>query len=295
MRVIFNMLRVPNLLILALTFLFLRFFVFLPVYSEYSLLLCMDDLKYSILITSTILIAAAGYVVNDYFDIATDRINKPGKLYIGKQISEGSAFATALLLSVTASILAILLTVMMKSWMPATLLLVALVVAWWYAIRLKKSFVWGNVAVSCMSAGTIAMAWLLEKQCMLVEEAASAKITIVIAAISIFAFLLSLLREIVKDIEDMEGDKLIRCQSLPIVKGIVFTRTILYTLSSITLALLVLTQIMLFQSDKIVATIWLLVAVEIPLIYFVNGLRKAKVQAEFHSLSSLLKLSLIHI
>jgi 4-hydroxybenzoate polyprenyltransferase len=288
MRVIFNMLRVPNLLILALTFLFLRYFVFLPVYSQYSML-PMENLWYSILIISTMLIAAAGYIANDYFDVATDRINKPGKLYIGKQISAGSAFATAISLSALAAILAVALSFMMKSGLPAILLLIALAVAWWYALRLKKSFLWGNVAVSCMSAGTIAMAWLLEKQCSQFPDEASVKITSIIGAISIFAFLLSLLREIVKDIEDIEGDKLIRCKSLPIVMGIPFARTILFILSAITFILLVIAQIWLLNAGKIIAATWLLAAVEVPMVFFLTRLRKAAVKADFHALSSLLK------
>ena len=87
MRTIFSMLRVPNLLIIALTFLLLRYLVFIPVYSGFSINPGMGSLHYMLMITATLLIAAAGYISNDYFDVITDRFNKPDKQYIGIHLS----------------------------------------------------------------------------------------------------------------------------------------------------------------------------------------------------------------
>jgi 4-hydroxybenzoate polyprenyltransferase len=289
MRIIFNMFRLPNLAIIALTFFSLRYFVFIPFYKANFLLPCISEINYSILVFITILIAAAGYIANDFFDVATDRINKPQKLYIGKKIAPGSAFATALLLSLLALASSIWISAILKSVLPAILLLTALIVAWWYAIRLKRSFLWGNIAVSSMSAGTIAMAWLLEKQCSSLPEQATLGISLIITAISIFAFLLSLMREIVKDCEDMEGDQLIRSLSIPIVKGIEFAKMILLSIAIITLVLLLSSQVLLIQVSKPGVSLWLFVAVEIPLLYFIRILRKASYKPDFHKLSSLLK------
>lgn len=267
----------------------LRYMVFLPVFRAYSPMPLMGSLYFTLMVTATILIAAAGYIGNDYFDVATDRINKPDKQYIGNQISPASALAASILLSMVSVILAVWLTILIKSWLPATLLIVALMVAWWYAVRLKKSFVWGNVAVACMSAGTIAMAWLIEKQFSGIDDEPSSIITRIITAISIFAFLLSLMREIVKDIEDMEGDRLIGCRSLPLKKGIPFTKTILFVFAAVTFVLLASSQLYLMQYSRIVAVFWLLAAVEIPLLYFVKMLVASNSKADFHYLSSLLK------
>jgi len=289
MRAIINMLRLPNLFIIALTFLFLRYLVFIPIYTANSIASGMGSFNFLLMVTTTILIAVAGYINNDYFDVVTDSVNKPEKQYIGKIISPGTAFATAILLSIVAFVLSIWLTWDVKSWLPATLLLFALAVTWWYALRLKKSFLWGNIAVSCMSAGTIAMAWLIEKQCSQIPNEPSGIITGIIVAISIFAFLLSLLREILKDVEDIEGDRLIHCRSLPIIKGIVFTKVILLLISEILLLLLLIAQVYLLEFAKYPAAIWLLVGVEIPLFYFLRTLKKADVKADFHKLSALLK------
>ena len=289
MRTVFNMLRVPNLMIIAFTFLLLRYLIFIPVYSFYSLNAGMGSLHYLLMITATILIAAAGYISNDYFDVVSDRINKPGKHYIGIKISQGSALAIALVLSFFAIILAIALAISIQNFIPALLLLLALAVAWWYALKLKRSLMWGNFAVACMSAGTIAMAWIIELQFSQVPDAAFRIITGIIAAISIFAYLLSLMREIVKDIEDIEGDSMIKCRSLPIVKGIPFTKIIVLMLSEITLILLLISQLYLLEYLKYAAAIWLFIGVEIPFIFFLKALKHADKKSDFHKLSIMLK------
>jgi len=289
MRTIYTILRVQNLLIVALTFLLLRYLIFIPVYNAFSITPGMGSWHYLLMITSTILIAAAGYISNDYFDVLTDKVNKPDKQYIGSYITSGTALATSLLLSLAAVVFSIGLSIFIQSWLPATLLFTALTVAWWYALKLKKSLLWGNIAVACMSAGTIAMAWLIEYQVTQVSAEPFIIITGIITAISIFAFLLSLLREIVKDIEDIEGDLLIQCNSLPIVKGIPFTKMTLRFLTVITLLFLIIAQVYLMQFSKIIAVLWLLICVEIPLLYFIKSLKVALIKTDYHKLSSLLK------
>jgi 4-hydroxybenzoate polyprenyltransferase len=289
MRTIFTVLRVPNLLIIAFTFLLLRYLVFIPVYSFYSVNAGMGSLHYLLMITATLLIAASGYIGNDYFDVATDRINKPEKQYIGIKIPAESALAMALVLSFFAIILAVILAVYLRSLVPAALLLFALSVSWWYAIKLKKSLVWGNIAVSGMSAGTIAMAWLIENQYSHSGEEPFIIITGIISAVTVFAFLLSLMREIIKDIEDIEGDSSIKCKSLPIVKGIPFTKTLVLLLSEFTIILLFIAQLFLLEFSKYAAAIWLIFGVEIPLIFFLVKLTKAKEKYDFHKLSQMLK------
>lgn len=289
MLAIFKMLRLPNLLIIALTFFIVRYLIFIPGYAKYSLAPGMGNLQYSLLVFITVLIAAAGYIINDYSDVLTDRVNKPEKQYIGKQITPGAALASSALLSLIAVIFSIWLSANLKNWLPATFLLSALLVAWWYALKLKKSFLWGNIAVACMSAGTIAMAWLIEKQVAHIPGDPSGIITRIVIAISIFAFLLSLMREIIKDIEDVEGDRLIHCHSLPIVKGIPFTITILLLLTGITLLLLLLAQGYMLYHYMIFALVWLFIFVEVPLVYFGFKLKSAQKKADFHTLSTLLK------
>lgn len=289
MRTLLNMLRVPNLLIIAFTFFLLRYLVFLPVYTAYSVAPVLNSLYFTIMVAVTLLIAAAGYISNDYFDVVTDRVNKPLKQYIGKYISPGSALATAILLSLLSMALAFWLTFVLNSWIPAMLFILALSVAWWYAIQLKRSFMWGNIAVACMSAGTIVLAWLIEKQSLQITGEPSKIISGMVAAISIFAFLLSLMREIIKDAEDIEGDRLIQCRSLPIVKGIPFTKTFIFLTTILTFLLLIIAQIYMLQFSRIAAVAWLFISVEMPLLFFIAAVKKARIKSDYHKASSLLK------
>lgn len=289
MIAIVKMLRVPNLLMVGFTFLMLRYLVFIPVYTGVSLHTSMGNLEYVLMITATLLVAAAGYLCNDYFDVLTDQVNKPGKQYIGRQVSAGTVLSTAWLLSFAALTFTTWLCVSMKTWLPALPLLVALAVVWWYAVRLKKSLLWGNIAVSCMTAGTIVMAWFIEKQASGIQGQPNRYITLIITAISLFAFLLSLIREIIKDMEDIEGDRLIHCRSLPITIGIPATKNTLYVLAAITASLLVFAQVVLITYHQFIAAAWLMIAVEIPLLYFVLVLMKSQTKVDFHTLSTLLK------
>ena len=289
MLAIVKMLRVPNLLMVGFTFLMLRYLVFIPVYTGASLHTAMGNLEFVMMITATILIAAAGYLGNDYFDVPADQVNKPRKQYIGRQVSAGTVLSTAWLLSLAALAFTTGLCISMKTWLPAIPLLVALAVVWWYAVRLKKSLLWGNIAVSCMTAGTIVMAWFIEKQASGIPAQAGRYITQIVAAISLFAFLLNLMREIIKDMEDIEGDRIIHCRSLPVVIGIPATKKILYVLAAFTTGLLVLAQVKLFRENFVAAAAWLMIAVEIPLLYFVVALSKSHAKDHFHTLSIWLK------
>jgi 4-hydroxybenzoate polyprenyltransferase len=289
MRTIVTMLRLPNLLIIAITFYMLRYLVFIPVYTTYSLLPGLGRVDYMMMVIATLMIAAAGYLSNDYFDIVADRINKPHKLFVGTRVAPGAALASSLLLSLFSVLIAIWISWHLKSWIPAILLLTALGVTWWYAIKLKRSFAWGNLAVACMSAGTIGMAWLTEYQAAFVPTEPGRIITGIVTAISIFALLLSLMREIVKDMEDVEGDRLIGCKSMPIVKGMAFTKNVLLLIGLITLGMLVVAQVYLFQFNKIIAAVWLFISVEIPLVGFASTLKKSESKQDFHRMSTLLK------
>ena len=293
LRTVFYMLRLPNLLIIALTFCMLRYLVFIPVYSANSIVPGMGSLNFIIMVCATMIIAVAGYIINDYFDVTTDRVNKPEKQYIGKQVTTGTALAIVILMSCMAIGLSGWLSFSMKSMWPGILLLTALVVAWWYATRLKRSFVWGNLAVACMSAGTLGMAWLLEWQVSDANAEAKLLVTKVVIAIGVFAFLLSLMREIVKDMEDVEGDKLGGCRSIPIVKGIIFTKTLLMIFTVFTFILLIIAQVSLVAFGKWAAVVWLTLAVEMPLIAFATALAKAQDKHDYHKASILLKMIML--
>lgn len=293
MRLYFSMLRTANLLIIILTFLVLKHLVFVPIFDLYSVSEGLNYIQFSVMVTSTVLIAAAGYISNDYFDIQADLVNKPQKQYINRGMSAGKALAIAVLFSLFSILLSIWLSFTMHSMLPMLMLNTALIVSWWYAASLKRSMVWGNIAVSCLTAGTIVMAWIFEATCIQLPLQGSNYITLIVGAVSLFALLLTFIREVVKDMEDVEGDKVIGCKSLPIIKGSRYTKTVVYIVSFITIVLLASTQVLLLKQGFRVTTLYLMLFVELPIVWFMIKLRTTNNKAGFHYLSTSLKLIML--
>jgi len=291
MRKILNIIRLPNLLILAFTLLAVRHLVFIPIFSHTGQTVHLTDFQYVVIIFITELITVFGYIINDLFDIETDTINKPEKVYIGKLVCHSKIVSILLILSILIFCCIGWISVELKSALPAILFLLAYMITTWYAMKLKKSFVWGNLAVASMSAGAIVMVWIFEN--IGSHESGNQNsylfISKIVAGIGILAFLLNLISEIVKDMEDETGDRRIQCRSLVIVKGIRFTKTLLVLLAIFMLTLLFITQFELLLYNKRLAVAWMAMGVQIPLLAFLIGLSRANKRTEFHNLSTLLK------
>lgn len=200
-----QLVRYQNLVITALTLGLANYFLLGQVFWEAKLLL---------LVLSTVLIAAGGYLINDFYDITIDLKNKPHKVLIGKFFTKKSVLFFYFLFNLLALILGFLISVQVG--------LVDLSCAlslWLYAFYLKKTPLWGNVLVALLSALVLLMLPLMYQQ---TNEG--------IYLLAIFAFFISLIREIVKDMEDIEGDKMGNCQTLPIIFGILKSKYLIYSI-----------------------------------------------------------------
>ncbi|KOY86422.1 hypothetical protein AD998_09945 [bacterium 336/3] len=172
------------------------------------------DLNFFLLSASTILVAAAGYIVNDYYDVKIDLINKPDKVVVGNLIQR----RTALISNFSLNALAVLIGFYL-SWKVAIINLACIFLLWWYSNRLKREPFVGNLAIAILTAATTWIVAFYYNQHW--EE---------IYIYASFAFFISLIREIIKDIEDMKGDAVFGCRTLPILFGIAKTKIILYIL-----------------------------------------------------------------
>lgn len=168
-----------------------------------------------ILFSGTFLITAAGYIINDYFDIKADAINKPRQVYIGRDISRRKALLSVFILNVTALSLSLFL--------PRTItyaFLVVIFLLWLYSYLFKRSFLIGNFLVAGMAGFSI---WILGYF--------ESNISVLLLAFVFFAFITNLIREIIKDCEDVKGDLLLKSRTLPIILGIQGTRYIILILN----------------------------------------------------------------
>jgi 4-hydroxybenzoate polyprenyltransferase len=172
------------------------------------------DWRLFLLATSTAIIAAAGYIINDYYDIKIDLINKPGRVVIGKGITRRYALFFHSVLSLTGIALGFIL-----GWRIGVIHFMSVFLLWWYSNSLKRQPFVGNFVV----------AWLTAVSVLLVSIVYYSNSPLVIIY-ALFAFFMTLIREIVKDMEDLKGDNTFGCKTLPIIWGIRKTKWVLYLL-----------------------------------------------------------------
>jgi 4-hydroxybenzoate polyprenyltransferase len=292
LKSIITLIRLPNIIIIALTMYGFRYFVIGPYYGMSGTDFQMDGSAYGLMVMVTMLIAITGYVINDFYDLGIDRLNRPERPSADGTFSPVQLKTIAVSLSLISIAGTVWFSFRLHTSLPLLPFSLALITVWWYAIHLKKSFLWGNIAVAFMSSFTLGMAWLFEWYSLArsgVELYEIKPITQITGGIVVFAFLLSLMREIIKDAEDIEGDSAFQCKTLPIAIGLHSTRKVLIILTFILLALLVLAQFHLNSMNFPMVIIWLLLFVEVPSLLLIFLLFRAETKKDFHRLSTFVK------
>ena len=207
-----RLIRVQNLLIVVLTQLMARLFLVGPRDSNTHLLLA--DRAFWLLSLSTVCIAAAGYIINDYFDVKIDLINKPERVVIGRYLKRRVAMGTHQILSVMGCLIGLYLS----KWV-FLIDAVAVLLLWFYSAQYKKQPLIGNVVISLLTATSLLVLAVYYRQ--------NVAMLLIYA---LFSFGISLIREIIKDMQDIRGDARFGCRTLPIVWGLRRTKYLLYGL-----------------------------------------------------------------
>ncbi|MCK4638289.1 MAG: geranylgeranylglycerol-phosphate geranylgeranyltransferase, partial [Bacteroidales bacterium] len=229
----FKLLRVPNLIIIILTQYLIRFCVIKPVLQFHGVNLTFSELDFALLVFSTILIAVAGYIINDYFDIQIDAYNKPDKLIVGKKVSIGTAKLIYAILNGIAFIIGFYLAIKVNAFQLGFIFVMIAIMLWYYSAKYKRQIFWGNLVVAILSALVLLIVWIFEFFSLrlspidFIDAYRSIKIiNIIIWSYSLFAFMVTLIREMIKDIQDIEGDSKFGCRTLAVVFGIRATKYI---------------------------------------------------------------------
>lgn len=231
------------------------------------------DPRLFILSVSTVMIAAAGYIINDYYDIKIDLINKPQRVVIGKSITRRYAILFHSLLSMAGVALGLLL-----SWKIAAVNFASASVLWWYSNSLKRQPFIGNFVVALLTGIAI---WL-------VDSLYKTGNTLIITYAG-FAFFMTLIREIIKDMEDLKGDHTFGCQTLPILWGMRRTKYFIYAILAV--FLLTMTLLSYFYGDLPLE--YFLIILTVPLLWFLVRLVQADTKSDFAWLSQFSKLILL--
>lgn len=228
------------------------------------------------LILPAVLTAAAGYTVNDIYDRETDRINRPAHCIVGVTLSVRSAWLTYVWLNCLSLIV---------SWFfspnYAVINLSIIVLLFLYAVKLKGLPLIGNVFVAMCSAAVIAC-------CIFLVRFETSTGMINFAGYIIFAFFISLIREVVKDMEDLEGDAASGLRTYPVVAGIGGAKILVYAFTSVEIVLCGVYSFMTWGVSMFTSSV-IMGLITISLLYFINLIAGAKTVSEFRTASTMLK------
>jgi 4-hydroxybenzoate polyprenyltransferase len=304
-----NLVRWQNLLIVILTMFLMRYAVIEPLLSKVGIILLHGSgeetpmvlqfplFDFILLVAATIFITAGGYVINDYFDIQTDLINK-GRVIVGTRIERRQAMMLHNIFNLAGVSIGFYI-----SWKSGYLLLgiMFLIVSgllYFYSASYKRQFLIGNIIVALLTAMVPLLVGFYEWPALYKYYSVNA-ITIPelnflffwIGGFALFAFLTTLTREIIKDIEDFEGDIAYGRNTVPVVTGIITAKVISVSLIIITIALLYLIWYF-YLFDKI-TLIYISAVVVIPLIFVIITVFRSTDRKRMHTASRLMKIIML--
>lgn len=233
----------------------------------------------------TCIIAAGGYIINDYFDFEIDLINKPEQTYVGVCMSRRQALNYYILLLLFGLFISFFIAWETQNMHLMPLYPVACIILFLYAWKLKLYGYVGNNIVAMMTAFVGLIIVVAERTNLLLPN--NQNLLFLIIAFSIFAYFINLIREIVKDMEDLEGDALKKSRSLPGKIGVERSKMIIY-FNLVVFVCLLLIFCLVFVKSLIFKVLGL--AILLPLIlYFAISMKAAKLKSDFTRLSFFLK------
>lgn len=258
--------RANNLIIVFFTQYFAAIFL---MSGEHSVIDIIASVRFFAMALSTVIIAASGYFINDYYDIKIDLINKPHKVIVGKQIARRKVMLAHFALNT--------IGIMLGAWVSWWIGLVNLAAAfllWLYSNLLKRMPFVGNLVVAVLTGSTLLVLNIFFKTN-----------DLLLFTYAFFAFGINLIREIIKDIEDMEGDIAFDSNSLPVLLGSRNTKLVLYVLI---LAYLVALALFLHKLGNSILSAYFSI-LSIPFLHFVYLIQLADTKKKFSFLSKYCK------
>ena len=284
---VLNLIRWKNLLMIALTQLLVKYALLEP----FGVAISLDGIGISFLIFATICIAAAGNIINDIYDVETDFVNKPHKLIVGNSISEKTAYNLFIVLNFIGVGVGFYLSHAVGKSAFFSLFVIISALLYVYATYLKRTLLIGNIVISILVALSVLIVGVFELLPALTLENRAIQLTFfkIIFDYAAFAFILNLIREIAKDVEDIDGDYKAGMNTLPIAIGRDRTGNVLFVLSLIPVLILIYYIVNSLYKDMLSAGYFVFFIVG-PLIFTSIKLFSAKSKKDYHLISSLIKL-----
>lgn len=242
---IMRLVRWSNLLFLAALVWVMEKWVAVPILNKAAFGEQVPWYILLLVILATVLIAAGGYVINDYFDVKIDRINRPDELIVTRTISKPAAMRLSIALSAAGIVCGLVISILLRSWTLGILFIIIPGLLWFYSSSYKRLFMVGNLIIALLAGMTpmvVAMTNVAQLQLRFAPILPYTTLTHDLYAwlggFALFAFLLTWMREIVKDMQDQMGDRELECHSMPVVWGDTWTKVFVTMLILITLAVI---------------------------------------------------------
>jgi 4-hydroxybenzoate polyprenyltransferase len=284
--------RWPNLLFIAITQILFVYCIVHPVFVRAGLSPNITGVYFVLLTISSILLAAAGNIINDYFDLNIDQINKPEKLVVDKIISRHWVIVWHLLLSAIGVIIGFYIDFTTNVRFLGFLHIGTALLLFLYSVSLKKKLLTGNILISLLTAWVILVIYWCEAS-NLTRPVLIGTLTRITFLYAGFAFVISLIREVVKDIEDVEGDRRFGCYTMPIALGLNATKVFAAVWLVVLIGALIIVQFYVLSHKWWWSAMYCIVFIVVPLLYIFKLLLSANTSKDYHRLSSLIKAAML--
>jgi 4-hydroxybenzoate polyprenyltransferase len=309
LRGLLTLIRLPNLLIVALTMLLMRYAVLSPLLNAMPVTMLDSPLivtrmsfqlgwfDFLILVISTVLITAAGYVINDYFDIRADLINR-GSIIVGNTMTRRMAMLYHNIFNILGVIGGTYVSARIGYFWLGILFVLVSGLLYFYSATYKRQFLIGNIIVAFLTALVPMMVVIYDAPPIFMHYAGSviefpgvAILFYWVGGFALFAFMTTFIREIIKDMEDYKGDMALGRRTLPVTAGITVSGIVVLFLSVVTLFLLWFIWFR-YLNDKITLA-YITLLVTLPMIWVNYRVLTAKDQHAIHTASNVMKLIML--
>lgn len=295
----FRLLRWPNLLFIAITQILFYYFIYVPLLLHFPT--TASQFLFFLLVFSSVFIAAGGYIINDYFDIQIDIINKPERMVINRFIKRRWAIVWHFILSFMGIFLSFYVSFVTGEWLISFINIFCVVVLVLYSTTFKRKLLSGNLIIAALTAWVILVVYIfggadvfsISGWAPQTPELDVRRLFKFMLLYTSFAFIMTLIREVIKDLEDMEGDRKYKCTTMPIAWGVPAAKVFTAVWITVCMAALAIVQLYAWQLGWWWAALYIIGLTIFPLAAMLKKLYTAAKPSDYHLLSNMVKLIML--
>ena len=271
-----KLIRLPNLVFIAITQALFNYCIVHPLFRQAQLAPNLSHKNFALLTIASLFIAAAGYIINDYFDVNIDQVNKPDRVLIDKIIHRRWAIFWHMFLSLLGVAFSFIVSFSLSDgyFIIGFANLFCVLALWVYSTTYKRKVLVGNIIISLLTAWTVLVIYAAEIPHLLHTTinthqrytSVLTKLFRIAVLYSAFAFIISLIREVVKDIEDLKGDQKGGCRTMPIAWGIAASKIFAAVWMVVLIGILLVTQFYVIQFGWWIFAFYMTITVVMPMI-----------------------------